>query len=126
MKRITTVVVLATMTMFGTTAMFSTVAAGGPPVQEEKKSVSKDQYRILTRQCRYADTAKTREECRAQVKEKYQIGPRPATDLDCRTYSSITVCGVLVLSDRQQQCVRESVESGLTYRRSEVECYAFS
>ncbi|MCW2878942.1 MAG: hypothetical protein JWQ95_3042 [Sphaerisporangium sp.] len=118
MKRITTVVVLATMTMFGT------VAAGGPPGQEEKQSVSKDQYRILTRQCRYADTTKAQEECRARVEEKYVIGQR-APDLDCRTYSGVTVCGVLYLSDREKQCVRESVDSGLTYRRSEVECYAF-
>ncbi|WP_424535348.1 hypothetical protein ACOZ38_35250 [Sphaerisporangium viridialbum] len=119
MKRITTVVVLATMTMFGT------VAAGGPPSHEEKKSVSKDQYRILIRQCRYADTTKEQEECRARVEEKYEVGPRPATDLDCRTYSGVTVCGVLKLNDREQQCVRESVDSGLSYRRAEVECYAF-
>jgi hypothetical protein len=118
MKKITTVVVLATMTMFGT------VAAGGPPDQDEKQSVSDDQYRILIRQCRYADTQKARDECRATVEKKYVIG-KEQTDLDCRTYSSATVCGVLKLSEREMQCVKQSVESGLTSRRAEVECYVF-
>ncbi|WP_250563325.1 hypothetical protein [Sphaerisporangium fuscum] len=119
MRKIATVVILAT------TAMVGTVAAGGPPGHEGKQSVSEEQYRILMRQCRYADTDRARRECRAEVRTKYEIG-KASTTLDCRTYSGVTVCGVLKLSVRQRQCVDKSVQGGLTYRRAEVECYAFS
>ncbi|MET8138994.1 hypothetical protein ABZU32_01655 [Sphaerisporangium sp. NPDC005288] len=118
MRRITTAVVLATTTMFGT------VAAGGPPDQDGRQSVSADQYRILTRQCRYANTAQAQSDCRAEVRRKYRVGER-ATGLDCRTYSGVTVCGTLKLGPREQRCVQDSVSKGLTYRRAEVECYAF-
>ncbi|MEV6986200.1 hypothetical protein AB0M95_33745 [Sphaerisporangium sp. NPDC051017] len=99
-------------------------AGGGPPGPEVRQSVSLEQYRILKRQCKYADTPKRRRECRAEVVRKYVIGKR-ATNLDCRTYSGVTVCGTLSLSPRQQRCVDQSVAAGLTYRRAEVECYAF-
>ncbi len=115
---ITTAVVLATTTMFGT------VAAGGPPEQDDRQSVSEDQYKILVRQCRYADTAQARQDCLSEVERKYRVGEE-ATDLDCRTYSGVTVCGVLKLSPRERQCVQDSVDKGLSYRRAEVECYAF-
>jgi hypothetical protein len=118
MKKITTVVVLATMTMFGT------VAAGGPPGPDQKQSVSDDQYRILIRQCKYADTAEARKKCRTDVANKYEIGKESAF-LDCRTYSGATVCGVLKLSEREQQCVKQYVDNGLSSRRAEVECYVF-
>ncbi|RCG32480.1 hypothetical protein DQ384_02960 [Sphaerisporangium album] len=100
-------------------------AGGGPPTPEVRQSVSLEQYRILKRQCEYAETAGRRQECRAEVVRRYVIG-EAATNLDCRTYSGVTVCGTLALSPRQQRCVDQSVAGGLTYRRAEVECYAFS
>ncbi|GGK83683.1 hypothetical protein Sme01_17770 [Sphaerisporangium melleum] len=119
MREFTTAVVLVTTTMFGATA-----AGGGPPGHDDRRQVSAQQYRILTRQCRYADTAQARSDCRAEVQRDYRIGER-APDLDCRTYSGVTVCGKLKLSERERRCVRDSVAKGLTYRRAEVECYAF-
>ncbi|MFC4529653.1 hypothetical protein [Sphaerisporangium dianthi] len=118
MRNLTTAVVLVTTTMFGT------VAAGGPPDQDGRQSVSSDQYRILTRQCRYANTAKAQNDCRVEVQRRYRLGAR-ATDLDCRTYSGVTVCGTLKLSALERRCVQDSVNNGLAYRRAEVECYAF-
>ncbi|MCT9932002.1 hypothetical protein N5079_17510 [Planotetraspora sp. A-T 1434] len=116
MKKIVAVAALAAMTMLGT------VAAGGEGGQQQE--VSEAQYHILMNQCRYADTPGAREQCRSEVERKYFIGA-PNPELDCRTYSSVTVCGELTLSPRQRACVEDSVESGLTYRRAEVECYAF-
>jgi hypothetical protein len=87
--------------------------------------VSPDQHRILTGQCRYADTAGMREECLAEVRRDYRVG-RENRDLDCRTYSSVTVCGRLPLSERERRCVETWVTGGLTQRRAEVECYVFS
>ncbi|MFJ2031838.1 hypothetical protein [Streptosporangium sp. NPDC087985] len=90
----------------------------------EKTPVGRDQYRILLNQCRYADSARLRSECRAAVRNTYRIG-RENPNLDCRTYSGVTVCGELMLSKRQAACVQHSVGEGLSPRRSEVECYAF-
>ncbi|MEU0572585.1 hypothetical protein ABZ297_45270 [Nonomuraea sp. NPDC005983] len=89
------------------------------------REVSKHQYEILLSQCQYAHTSAARAECRAQVKKNYRIGKKDPT-LDCRTYVGVTVCGELKLSSSQRECVRDSVEKGLTYRRSEVECYVFT
>ncbi|WP_433221889.1 hypothetical protein [Microtetraspora malaysiensis] len=119
MHKIICVAALAAM-VFGTTGAGYAMdcVAGG------KQQVSRAQYRILIRQCRYADTKTARRECRAKVRRTYTIGAANP-NLDCRTYSSVTVCGKLKLSPRQEACVRESVRSGLTFRRAEVECYAF-
>ncbi|MEV4107477.1 hypothetical protein [Nonomuraea sp. NPDC049695] len=46
--------------------------------------------------------------------------------LDCRTYSGVTVCGTLKLSEEERECLRDSTAKGLTFRRAEVECYAFA
>jgi hypothetical protein len=94
------------------------------PLAKGVQEVSKAQYDILYGQCRYADTADARARCQERVRNAYRIGARNP-NLDCRTYSSVTVCGVLQLSERQKACVRESVKGGLTFRRAEVECYAF-
>jgi hypothetical protein len=86
--------------------------------------VSRAQYRILIAQCQYAESASARAQCRSDVASTYRVGePDPA--LDCRTFSSVTVCGELRLGKRERGCVEESVNGGLTYRRAEVECYAF-
>ncbi|MGW0594994.1 hypothetical protein [Streptosporangium sp. NPDC002607] len=106
-------------------AMTTLAGAGHPMDGVGKQQVSREQYRILLNQCRYADTSAARRECRAEVRRTYIIGARNP-GLDCRTYSSITVCGELKLSKSEKQCVQDSVRSGLTYRRSEVECYALN
>ncbi|ADG87032.1 hypothetical protein TBS_21140 [Thermobispora bispora] len=115
--------------------------AGGVPepsqgqvaLQEEARSlpegvapqeVSRRQYRIMLRQCRYANTKALQEECLAEVQQRYTVGAFNPS-LDCRTYSSITVCGELKLTPEERQCVREAVRQGMSYRRAEVECYAF-
>ncbi|GAA3164778.1 hypothetical protein GCM10010466_64600 [Planomonospora alba] len=90
-----------------------------------RTEVSRDQHRILTEQCRYADSARLRTQCLAAVERDYRVG-RENRDLDCRTYSGVTVCGRLVLSERERRCVREWVAGGLTPRRAEVECYVFA
>ncbi|MEV0590067.1 hypothetical protein [Nonomuraea cavernae] len=88
----------------------------------EPREVSEDQYHVLMEQCRYVDTSSRRAECRAAVKEGYRVGKADPT-LDCRTYSGVTVCGELLLSDAENKCIRHSVDEGLPYRRAEVECY---
>ncbi|WP_433352457.1 hypothetical protein ACQP25_04885 [Microtetraspora malaysiensis] len=120
MHKITYVAALAAMAVFGTTGAGYAMdcVTGG------KEQVSRAQYRILIHQCKFADTKAARRECRAKVQRTYTIGAANP-NLDCRTYSSVTVCGKLKLSPRQKACVRESVRSGLTFRRAEVECYAF-
>ncbi|GLW99526.1 hypothetical protein [Microtetraspora sp. NBRC 16547] len=118
MNRIICVAALAAMTTL------ATAGAGHVMDGSCKKQVDRGQYRILINQCKFADTKAAREECRAKVRRTYTIGATNP-NLDCRTYSSVTVCGKLKLSPRQRRCVRESVHSGLTRRRSEVECYAF-
>ncbi|GII53554.1 hypothetical protein Pth03_19430 [Planotetraspora thailandica] len=123
MKKIVAVAALAAMTLLGavvTFAMATGARAGG-----RQQEVSSAQFQILVGQCRYADTAQARAECRSEVKLNYRVGTFDPS-LDCRTYSSVTVCGPLSLSPKQQACVTESVRQGLTYRRAEVECYAFS
>ncbi|MEU4510552.1 hypothetical protein AB0G05_13720 [Nonomuraea wenchangensis] len=117
MKKIAAVAGLVVVTVMGGPA-----AAGDGMSQQE---VSREQYRILVSQCRYADTAKARARCRAEVEELYRVG-RTDKSLDCRTYSGITVCGTLRLGKAERQCVRDSVRQGLPYRRAEVECYALS
>ncbi|GAA0361523.1 hypothetical protein GCM10009530_08820 [Microbispora corallina] len=94
---------------------------GGRP---ERVEVSRSQFDILLDQCRFADTHEARCACRAAVKEKYRVGAANPS-LDCRTYSGVSVCGELTLNPRQKACVEESVQGGITYRRAEVECYAF-
>ncbi|GAB2853536.1 hypothetical protein GCM10022221_61280 [Actinocorallia aurea] len=44
---------------------------------------------------------------------------------DCRTYSSISVCGEVKLDAQQSKCVKAAVDQGMTERRAEVECTAF-
>ncbi|MBB4936918.1 hypothetical protein FHR32_001223 [Streptosporangium album] len=90
----------------------------------KKTPVGRDQYQVLLNQCRYADSARLRSECRAVVRDTYRVDGENSA-LDCRTYSGVTVCGELTLSKREAACVQHSVEEGLTRRRSEVECYAF-
>jgi hypothetical protein len=123
MKKIVAVAVLTAMTMLGAVAAAYADGrhqAGG----RQKVEVSSAQYRILLGQCRFGDTADARAQCRTDVKETYRVGVWNP-DLDCRTYSSVSVCGELTLSPREQACVNASVGEGLTYRRAEVECYAF-
>ncbi|MGV9774859.1 hypothetical protein [Streptosporangium sp. NPDC003464] len=104
----------------------SGIIATGASAQARDGStpVGPDQYQALMDQCRYADSARLQSECRSAVERNYRIG-RENSDLDCRTYSGVTVCGELSLSKREAACVQHSVEAGLTERRSEVECYAF-
>jgi len=88
------------------------------------QEVSRRQYRIMLRQCRYANTKALQEECLAEVQQRYKVGAFNPS-LDCRTYSSITVCGELKLTPEERRCVREAVRQGMSCRRAEVECYAF-
>ncbi|TMR10138.1 hypothetical protein ETD86_40760 [Nonomuraea turkmeniaca] len=103
-------------------AMGGTTAAGDGFEQHE---VSQEQYQTLLGQCRYADTAQARTQCRRHVKATYRIG-RTDTTLDCRTFTGVTVCGTLKLSKAERQCTKDSTDQGLSYRRAEVECYALS
>jgi hypothetical protein len=123
MKKIVAVAMLAAMTLLGamTTLAVATAASAGGRQQE----VSSAQFDILMRQCRYAETASARAECRSGVKLNYRVGSFDSS-LDCRTYSSVTVCGPLSLGPKERACLDESVRQGLTYRRAEVECYAFA
>ncbi|GLX09358.1 hypothetical protein [Microbispora sp. NBRC 16548] len=143
MRKIVAVAVLAAMTMLGTVAAVASVAAGtgghprtgpwaGSPPQApappkggvKQQEVSQKQYDILVGQCRYPKTPEARHRCRTQVREQYRVGAFNP-NLDCRTYSGVSVCGVLELDAAQRSCVEESVGGGLTRRRAEVECYAF-
>jgi hypothetical protein len=101
--------------------MFGMVSTGDGNQHE----VSRSQYEVLIGQCRYGNTAQTRQRCRAAVRANYRIGSSPSHTLDCRTYSSVTVCGTLHLTPNERRCVRDSVSKHLSYRRAEVECYAF-
>ncbi|MFI7126860.1 hypothetical protein ACIBQ1_14290 [Nonomuraea sp. NPDC050153] len=116
MKKIAAVAGLVALATYGVTAA---ALADGTAQQE----VSQQQYDTLISQCRYADQGKAK--CRRAVKEMYRIGKFDKT-LDCRTYSGVTVCGTLKLSQSERQCIRSSVSAGLSYRRAEVECYAFA
>ncbi|GAA4589230.1 hypothetical protein GCM10023194_42950 [Planotetraspora phitsanulokensis] len=123
MKKIVAVAVLAAMTMLGVVATAYADGrhqAGG----RQQEEVSRGQYTILLGQCRFEDTAGDRTQCRKDVRLNYRVGAWNP-NLDCRTYSSVSVCGVLTLSPREQACVNESVGAGLTFRRAEVECFAF-
>ncbi|MER7506484.1 hypothetical protein AB0L05_36715 [Nonomuraea pusilla] len=106
----------------GTLAGLGASAASGDGV--ERREVSKEQYATLLGQCRYADTQSAREQCRTNVRETYRIG-RTDRELDCRTYSGVTVCGTLTLGTSERACVQDSVSKGLTHRRAEVECYVY-
>ncbi|WP_433243725.1 hypothetical protein ACQPYK_40350 [Streptosporangium sp. CA-135522] len=108
-------------------AAASGIVATGTSAQasDHDTPVSRDQYQAMLDQCQYADTPRLRGECRAEVRNNYRIGEEDST-LDCRTYSGVTVCGDLTLSKRESACVQDSMAAGLTRRRAEVECYAFS
>jgi hypothetical protein len=121
MKKI--VVLMALTLMFGTAGTAVAFGEMQPP-SDNKEYVSQWQYQTLLKQCRYVKTAMGRTKCENRVERKYRIGKESNPNLDCRTYSSITVCGELQLSPEQLMCVSDSVSSGLTRRRSEVECYA--
>ncbi|WP_432929024.1 hypothetical protein ACQPZZ_03965 [Microbispora sp. CA-135349] len=138
MRKIVAVAVFAAMTMLGTVASVAAGAGGRPGIGPragiaqasapkggvERQEVSRKQYDILIGQCRYLKTSEARHRCRAQVREQYTVGAFNP-NLDCRTYSGVSVCGVLELTAAQRSCVEESVGGGLTRRRAEVECYAF-
>jgi hypothetical protein len=117
MKKIAAVAGLVVVAALGGTS-----AAGDGIDQHE---VSQEQYQTLIGQCRYANTARARTQCREEVKARYRIG-KTDTSLDCRTFSGVTVCGTLRLSKAERQCTEESTEQGVSRRRAEVECYAFS
>ncbi|MCW2888949.1 MAG: hypothetical protein QOE54_6906 [Streptosporangiaceae bacterium] len=121
MKKI--IALTALTLMFGSAG--TAVASVETPAQPHPKpSVSREQYQTMINQCRYVNSVTGRHKCEERVKSSYRIGHKPNPNLDCRTYSSISVCGKLLLSPDQLDCVRDSVRSGLTRRRSEVECYA--
>lgn len=132
MKRIVAVTAFAALATLGTVAAGDATsvrdprAASGVDVASvrDPHEVSRDQYRILVSQCQYANTADARTQCRSDVVADYWIG-NASPELDCRTFSSVTVCGDLPLSDKELRCVKDSVDNGMTYRRSEVECYVF-
>ncbi|MFI7616638.1 hypothetical protein ACIBP6_35970 [Nonomuraea terrae] len=115
MKKIVAVAGLVVLAAVGATA-----AAGDGSDQRE---VSQEQYDTLIAQCRYADTGPAR--CRAEVRRTYRVGNED-TELDCRAYAGVAVCGELKLSKTERRCVRESTEQGLSLRRAEVECYTRS
>jgi hypothetical protein len=122
MKKI--VALMALTLIFGTAG--TAVAFGETLAQPNPKPyVSREQYQTMVNQCRYIKSARRRNKCEESVKLNYRIGRTPNPNLDCRRYSGIHVCGVLQLSRAQLKCVRDSVNSGITRRRSEVECYAF-
>ncbi|MEU1384651.1 MULTISPECIES: hypothetical protein [unclassified Nonomuraea] len=114
MMKIAAVAAIVALTTIGP------AAASGDGIEQQE--VSKQQYRTLTAQCRYADTQALRQKCRQAVKDNYRIGRRNRS-LDCRTYSGVTVCGELLLSKTERACIDESTRQGLAYRRAEVECY---
>ncbi|GAB2480998.1 hypothetical protein GCM10027187_55700 [Streptosporangium sandarakinum] len=116
MKRIIAVAAL----LAGTAATLS--GAGAAAEAKPRTPVSESQYRILLNQCDYAGSASLRADCRARVKSTYRIGAANP-NLDCRTYSGVTVCGDLTLTGKQCECIANLVKAGLTYRRAEVECY---
>lgn len=115
MMKIAAVAAIVVVTTLGSAA-----ASSGDGIEQQE--VSKQQYRTLIAQCRYADTAGLRSRCRSAVKMNYRIG-RTSHSLDCRTYAGTTVCGELMLSKAERACTDESTRNGLSYRRAEVECY---
>ncbi|GHH63307.1 hypothetical protein GCM10017673_03950 [Streptosporangium violaceochromogenes] len=125
MRWIVAAVVLLTVGAAGPAVVSAARAAGGEVKPVNETTVSEEQYETLLSQCRYADTAALRAECRATVRARYRVGAENP-DLDCRTYSGVTVCGELELAPAERRCVKEAVEDGLGRRRAEVECYAFS
>lgn len=90
----------------------------------DQHQVSRSQYEVLIGQCRYANTSSARLRCRTAVRANYRVGRRDPM-LDCRTYSSVTVCGTLHLTPNERACLRDSMSKHLSFRRAEVECYAF-
>jgi hypothetical protein len=104
--------------------VLSTVAVAGPSpggAGGDPREVSKEQFETLIQQCRYSATP---EDCRADVQKTYRVG-RADPELDCRSYSGVSVCGDLTLTPQERQCVITAVRGGLDPRRAEVECYAF-
>lgn len=124
MKRIIAAMALVMITTAGVGATGTTAQAR--PRENTKTPVSESQYQTLLNQCEYANTAQRRADCRATVRQDYEVTGENNPSLDCREYSGVAVCGTLPLSPAERRCVRSSVEGGLTYRRAEVECYAFS
>ncbi|MFD1938190.1 MULTISPECIES: hypothetical protein [Nonomuraea] len=114
-------IVVAGLGMVAALGLFSGSARGGT---DQRHEVSEQQYQILIGQCRYADTPSARAQCRSQVRKQYRVGKADPA-LDCRTYSGVTVCGELRLGPAERACVKDSVSKGLTFRRAEVECYAW-
>jgi len=53
-------------------------------------------------------------------------GPAVAASENCRTYSSVSVCGKLDLNEKQRQCVTDSTRLGMSESRAQVECHTFS
>ncbi|GAA3120054.1 hypothetical protein [Streptosporangium carneum] len=125
MKRIIAAAALLMITTFGLVAT-GTTAQAQPARGAKKTPVSESQYQTLLNQCEYADTERRRAACRAMVSENYQVTGEENPGLDCREYAGVAVCGPLDLSPAERRCVKSSVDGGLTYRRAEVECYAFS
>jgi hypothetical protein len=124
MRKILVIGVFAALVML-LTAAFGLDGGDGEVAQpRDSHEVSPAQYRILISQCRYADTVDAQTQCRSQVAANYRIGEANPT-LDCRTYSSVTVCGELSLSEKERACLQDAVRGGMTHRRAEVECYAF-
>ncbi|MCW2878684.1 MAG: hypothetical protein JWQ95_2784 [Sphaerisporangium sp.] len=119
MKRTFAMAVLLAVTAAGF------VVTGGAAQAAAKTTVSRTQYNIMIRQCRYADSRTLRRQCRMAVRKHYRVG-RWNPNLDCRTYSGITVCGTLKLSRRERLCVKHLAQDGLSRRRAEVECYVFA
>ncbi|MER7205763.1 hypothetical protein [Streptosporangium sp. NPDC000239] len=128
MKRIIAVTALVMVTTVGlvVTGTGTGTAARALPKDNGRTPVSRSQYETLLNQCSYAATARRRAECRDTVRQDYRAGGEENPDLDCREYSGVSVCGRLRLSPAERACVRDSVAKGLTYRRAEVECYAFT
>ena len=82
MKKIITVAGLAAMAMLGATAADSSLTRGGGQARHDGQEVSKDQYRILLGQCRFADTARARADCRAEVRREVQDRPLDLVAVD--------------------------------------------
>lgn len=123
MKRIIAVTALVMVSTAGLVVTGTTARA--LPRENGRTPVNRSQYETLLNQCSYAATARRRAACRDTVRQDFRIGAEENPDLDCRTYSGITVCGPLRLSPSERACVRDSLAKGLTFRRAEVECYAF-
>ncbi|MET7335401.1 hypothetical protein [Nonomuraea sp. NPDC005650] len=118
MKRIICVAALAA------TTVLTTAGAGHATSHTALESTGRKPQQILIDQCGHigAKTAPARKHCWVKAGNSGTAGVKRPT-LRCRTYSSVTLCGRPKLTRLQLLCVRKLVESGLSYRRSEVECF---